>query len=116
MIPYEKVSESFNYEKAIRESLKSVEGKCMCILTNHPYRAAWVRLVRRVVMNAYVNQTGLLPFEYDSDEEDFKERFLLRSPTQHAKRKKRKDFCNLCNDISKRNFCVIISSLSHTKI
>ena len=62
----------------------------MCILTNHPYRAAWVRLVRRVVMNTYVNQTGLLPFEYDSDEEDFKERFLLRSPTQHAKRKKRK--------------------------
>ena len=89
-IPYRCKSDGFDYEKAVTEGLNSETGKRFCTQTGHPYRAAWVRLVRRAVMNAYVNQTGQLPFEYETDEEDFKESFFIRSDKHTERRKKNK--------------------------
>ena len=66
-IPYRCKSDGFDYEKAVTEGLNSRTGKRLCTQTDHPYQTAWVRLNRRAVMNTYVNQTGLLPFEIIND-------------------------------------------------
>lgn len=58
---------------------------------SHAYHSALVRLIRRVLMNVYVNQTGCLPFDYDTDDSElYDEVNLLRPKAVIRRRLKRK--------------------------
>ena len=53
-----------------------------------PMYPAWVRLVRRVLMNACINRDGRHAFDYETDDEDFQDpkQGIIRSPRTRRRR------------------------------
>ena len=59
-----------DYEERVKKWF-STKYECVFHDRSHPYHSALVRLIRRVLMNVLVNQTGILPFDYETDDSDF---------------------------------------------
>ena len=71
------------FRKKLRERIELVRYD-----RKNPMRSAWVRLVRRVLMNACINRDGRYAFDYETDEEDFQDpkNGIKRSPRTRRRR------------------------------
>ena len=87
-----------DYEERVKKWF-STKYECVFHDRSHPYHSALVRLIRRVLMNVLVNQTGILPFDYETDDSDFNDTSgVLRGKRLLERRRRRKRPSNVLKE------------------